>query len=179
MIAKGLCWHGRLWPVVWQVRGRSRHSSILVLMGDARPSTVPVQSSCLASFGRFQPHPATLNSSPVPNTRAVSPPGLCTDSPRREQCSPARRAHHSPGNLAEKQILTQSVRMGLRLCMFYWPCCWSADHTLNSEGLECLLPILLVKQLLVLQSLAQVTLLREASTAAGFAKALLLSRMYP
>lgn len=178
MIAKGLCWHGSLWPVVWQVPGRSRHSSVLVLTGDARLSTVPVQSAFLASFGRFQPHPATLNSSPMPNAWAVSPPGLCTDSPRREQCSPARWARDSPGNLAEKQILTQSVRVGLRLCMFYWPCCWSAGHTLNSEGLECLLPIL-VKQLLVLQSLAQVTPLLEARTAAGFAKPLLLSWMYP
>lgn len=106
MIAKGLCWHSRLWPVVWQVPGRSRHSSVLVLTGDARISTVPFQSAFLASFGHFQPHPATLNSSPVPNARAVSPPGLCTDSPRREQCSPARRARDSPGNLAEKQILT-------------------------------------------------------------------------
>lgn len=55
--------------------------------------------------------------------------------------------------------------------MFYWPCCWSADHTLNSESLECLLPILLGKHLLVLQSLAQATPLLEASTRSRIRKA--------
>lgn len=71
-------------PVACGLAGTGKEQAQLRphLMGDARLSTVPVQSAFLASFGRFQPHPATLNFSPLPNARAVSPPGLCTDSPR-------------------------------------------------------------------------------------------------